>query len=107
MSPTVLHIDFKTLRQAYVEVKNFIEAESASHVSSLNTRIEEDLGCAGDDNADLLDRFITKYNLDITGFDYSTHFLSEGELFGSGVVLLRLLSRSCASCPILTEILLT
>lgn len=92
MQPTVLHIDFKTLRQAYVEVRNFIEEESASSVSSLNIRIEEDLGCAGDDNAELLEKFIKKYNLDITGFDHSKHFLSEGELFGSGIVLLQLLS---------------
>lgn len=92
MSPTVLHLDFKTLRQAYVEVKTFIEEESVGSVSSLTTRIEEDLGCAGDDNADLLNKFITKYNLDITGFDYSNHFLSEGELFGSGIALLQLLS---------------
>lgn len=92
MSPILLHLDFKTLRQAYNEVKNFIETESASSVSSLNTKIEEDLGCAGDDNAELLEKFVTKYNLDITGFDYSKHFLSEGELFDSGTVLLMLLS---------------
>lgn len=92
MPPTLLHLDFKTLRQAYNEVKNFIETESASSVPSLNTKIEEDLGCAGDDNAEFLEKFVTTYNLDITGFDYSKHFLSEGELFDSGTVLLMLLS---------------
>ena len=54
MSPIIQQFEFKTLRQAYIEVKAFIEEESASRVSSLNTKIEEDLGCAGDDNAELL-----------------------------------------------------
>ncbi len=35
---------------------------------------------------------MTKYKLDATGFDYSKHFLSEGELFGSGAALLRILT---------------
>lgn len=90
MTPTVLHIDFKTLRQAYIEVKFFVEKEVGDNVSSLKTKIEDDLGCAGDDNYELLEKFVTKYKLDVTGFDYSKHFLSEGELFGSGAALLTL-----------------
>ncbi len=92
MTPTVLRSDFKTLRQAYLEVKTFIEKEVGDEVLSLETKIEDDLGCAGDDNWELLEKFATKYQLDISGFDYSEHFLSEGELFGSGAALLTLLT---------------
>jgi hypothetical protein len=91
MTPTVLHSDFKTLRQAYTKVKSFIEEEVGDEVSSLKAKIEDDLGCAGDDNYELLEKFVTKYKLDATGFDYSKHFLSEGELFGSGAAFWTLL----------------
>jgi hypothetical protein len=91
MKVTVLHSDFKTLRQAYIEVKTFIENELGNKGFSLNARIEHDLGCAGDDNYELLEKFVTKYKLDITGFEYSKHFLSEGELFGSDAALWTLL----------------
>ena len=92
MTPTVLHSDFKTLRQAYMEVKSFVEKEVGDEISSLKTKIEDDLGCAGDDNYELIEKFVTKYKLDVTGFDYSKHFLSEGELFDSGAALLTLLT---------------
>jgi len=92
MIPTILQSDFKSLRQAYIEVKTFIEKQVGDEVLSLNTKIEDDLGCAGDDNWELLKKFVVKYNLDDTGFDYSKHFLSEGELFGSGSALLTLLT---------------
>ena len=75
-----IYVDFKSLRQAYKEVKTFIEYEVGSDVYSLNTKIEDDLGCAGDDNYELLDKFVTKYKLDYADFDYSKHFLSEGEI---------------------------
>ena len=91
MTHTVLHSDFKTLREAYLEVKFFVEKEIGDEVSSLKTKIEDDLGCAGDDNYELLEKFVTKYKLDTAGFDYSKHFLSEGELFVSGVALWTLL----------------
>ena len=91
MTQQIYYSDFKTLRQAYNEVKSFIEKETYDEVLSLNTKIESDLGCAGDDNWELLEKFVTKYKLDITGFDYSKHFLSEGELFGSGAALGKLL----------------
>ena len=90
-TPIILHSDFKTLRLAYLEVKAFVENELGDEVLSLNTKIEDDLGCAGDDNWELLEKFVTKYRLDTTGFDYSKHFLSEGELFGSGAALWTLL----------------
>jgi hypothetical protein len=92
MTPTVLHSDFRTLRQAYIEVKSFVEKVLGDEVSSLKTKLEDELGCAGDDNYELLERFVTKYKLDTTGFDYSKHFLSEGELFGSEAAFWTLLS---------------
>lgn len=88
----IVHSDFKTLRHAYTEVKAFLEKELGTKVSCLKTKIDADLSCAGDDNLELLEKFIRKYNLDISGFDYSKHFLSEGELFGSGSAFLMLLS---------------
>ncbi len=84
--------DFKTLRQAYLEVKQFLETETGDTVISLKTQIDNDLGCVGDDTWELIEKFVTKYKLDPTGFDYSKHFLSEGELFGSGPALLTLLT---------------
>jgi len=92
MSVTVIESDFRTLRQAYLEVKAFLETEVYDEEPlNLKTRLYNDLGCAGDDNYELLEKFVTKYNLDPTGFDYSKHFLSEGELFNSGTALLQLL----------------
>ena len=83
--------NFSTLRQSYNEVKGFIEKETDLTVSNLDTKIESDLGCAGDDNLELLEKFVTKYKLNTTGFDYTKHFLSEDELFGSGAALLTIL----------------
>ncbi len=91
MRKTKLHIDFKTLRQSYLEVKAFIERESGATVESIHTKIEDDLGCAGNDNLEILEKFADKYKLDTTDFDYSKHFLSEGELFNSGTALLGLI----------------
>jgi hypothetical protein len=91
MKDTVYITDFKALRKAYVEVKGFLEEESFEEVSSIYTKVVADLGIAGDDNWEMLTRFVTKYKLEATGFDYSRHFLSEGELFNSGTALLQLL----------------
>jgi len=91
MTEILYHTNFKTLRSAYLEVKSFIEKESADEITSLNTRIENDLGMAGDDNYELLEKFVVKYNLIAQDFDYSKHFLSEGELFNSGTALITLL----------------
>ena len=91
MTKTLHCTNFKSLRAAYLEVKVFIENEVGDTVTSLSIRIENDLGCAGDDNWELLAKFVAKYNLETTGFYYSRHFLSEGELFNSGTALLNLL----------------
>jgi hypothetical protein len=91
MTETLHYTDFKTLRLAYIEVKSFIENESGDAITSLNTRIENDLSMAGDDNLELLEKFVAKYELGVTGFDYSKRFLSEGELFNPGTALIHLL----------------
>ncbi|MFP9100137.1 hypothetical protein ACLI09_13890 [Flavobacterium sp. RHBU_24] len=83
--------DFATLKKAYLEVKGFLEEESWENVKSLSTTVENDLGLYGDDNYYMLIKFIDKYQLEEDGFDYSTHFLSEGELFNSGTMFLHLL----------------
>ncbi len=92
MTSTIYSSNFRTLRQAYVEVKRFIEENSFDTVTSLNTRIEEDLGMSGDDNYNLLVKFVKKYKLDVLGFDYNKHFLSEGEIiFDPGIMLYSIL----------------
>ena len=90
MADIIYHSDFRTLRQAYLEVKHFIEKEACVKVDSLKTKIVEDLGCSGDDNCDLLSKFVTKYKLDVTNFNYSKHFESEMELFDSSATVLNL-----------------
>ena len=68
---TTITSDYKSLKLAYVEVKTFIEEAVGTEVNSLQTKIDEDLGCAGDDNYELIVKFVEKYNLDYTGFNYS------------------------------------
>lgn len=91
MTATAHYIDFKHLREAYHEVKAFIETESGVDVAALDDRLYADLGCAGDDAYELLEKFVVKYNLDATGFDFMKHFNSEYELFGSWGSLVTLL----------------
>lgn len=82
MRKIVYTADFAALRKAYAEVKTFMEAEAwDDETVTLKTAIAEDLGMYGDDNLELLVKFAGKYNLDIESFDYSKHFLYEGELF--------------------------
>ena len=91
MEHSLFYTDFKTARAAYIEVKSFIEAEAYDKVTSLKTKIAEDLGCYGDDNWYLLNKFVIKYNLDARTFDYSKHFVSESEVFNSGIVFIKIL----------------
>lgn len=82
MQNQVYSADFATLKNAYKEVKGFLEGEVWNDEKvNLRTTIVNDLGLEGDDNLELLEKFVEKYNLDYSDFDYSKHFLSEGELF--------------------------
>jgi hypothetical protein len=93
MPDNTYHTEFRKIREAYIEVKNFIEQETGldSDDISLKTKIKEDLGCSGDDNLELLEKFVTKYNLDTAGFDYSKHFEGEMELYDSHAAFLNIL----------------
>jgi hypothetical protein len=91
MDKQILYTDFRNLRRSYREVRSFLESETSEKDISLKSRIVKDLGCAGDDNWELLTKFVTKYNLKAEGFVYSDHFLSEGELFGSSAALWNLI----------------
>lgn len=87
-------IEFEKLRHAYVTVKSFLESASGIQVTSINNKIEEDLGLSGDDNYYLLEEFVTKFELDYKDFNYDKHFYSEGELVGSGAAIVNLLTLS-------------
>ena len=87
----IKQIEYKTLKHAYMTVKAFLEEESGMEVDSIKTRIAEDLVMFGDDNYDLLFKFVNRFELDHKGFQYDKHFHSEGELFDSLAVLYGLL----------------
>ena len=94
MEQEVRQIEFQKLKFAYQIVKRFLEEESCEEIDSLDTKIVADLGMAGDDNWDMLIRFVKKFELNYNSFEYDKHFYSEGELFGSGPALYNLLSLS-------------
>ena len=77
----ILRFDYKAIREAYREIKTFIENKTGGEIDNLKTTIENDLGCTGDDSYELISEFIKKYKLDPVGFEFSKHFLNEGELF--------------------------
>lgn len=85
-------IKFKELRKAYQEVKLFLEQETDGKITSTKKDIEEDLQIAGGDTYELMEKFISVYQLDAQGFDVRKHFLNEGEQFTSGIVISQLLS---------------
>ena len=89
MSEDVIRkVEFSKLRAAYSTVKEFIQAESWDTENiRLKTRIDADLGLSGDDNYELLEKFVKRFSLDHSKFRYDQHFHSEGELFGSGAAL--------------------
>jgi Protein of unknown function (DUF1493) len=92
MDSEVKQLRFSDLRKAYVIVRDFIQYESGMDVKFLDSRIDQDLGISGDDNYELLEKFVEKFQLDHDKFDYLKHFYSEGELFGSGAVLINMLT---------------
>lgn len=83
MEDQVVYIEFEKLRLAYKAVKGFLEKESCRKVDNLSIRVAGDLGIVGDDNLELLERFVEKFELNYQGFNYPKHFHSEAELFGS------------------------
>ncbi|HYH14311.1 MAG TPA: DUF1493 family protein [Flavisolibacter sp.] len=88
MAVTTYHKEYSEVKQAYLEVKSFLKAETGEEDITLKTQIGNDIGYDGDDSLELLEKFITKYGLDIEGFDFSKHFLTEGEIAdGVGPIL--------------------
>ena len=75
------------MKQSYIEVKNFLEKTTKEKVENVDVLIEKDLFLSGLDNESLLIEFIEKYDIDFSKFDYSKHFLSEGELANGFQVL--------------------
>jgi hypothetical protein len=73
---------YTEIKDAYLEVRKFLEHASGEKINSLNTKIVDDLKFWGDDNYFLLIEFIEKYNLNFENFDYDKHFDSEGEFIG-------------------------
>lgn len=83
---------YSELKKAHESVMNFMASEYPNEPIHLNSRIADDLGIWGDDNYDLLSKFIERFQLDHSGFNYTEHFHSEAELFGSRASLITLLS---------------
>lgn len=87
-------IEFEKLRHAYVTVKYFLETEGYEKVTSLDNKINANLGLSGDDNYELLEKFVAKFELDHSNFNYDNHFYSEEELFGSDIAIANFLTLS-------------
>ena len=90
----IIEIEFSKLRFAYVAVKEFLELESSEKLLSNNDQIYGDLGLSGDDNVEVLEKFVKKFELDYSQFNYKEHFHSEGELYGSEAAFWNLLTLS-------------
>ena len=84
-------VEFEKLKLAYITVKSFREKEAGENVESLKTKIAEDLSFYGDDNYYMLTKFVEKFELDHTDFNYDEHFHSEGEIANSEIALYNLL----------------
>ncbi len=70
---------FAQKRDAYTLVVQFVQKHHRCKVSSCRQKIDADLGIFGDDNLELIEAFVEKFDLDMTGYDHDAHFLSEGE----------------------------
>ena len=73
----ILYVDFTTLRQWYIEVKNFLEKTTKEKVENVDVLIEKDLFLSGLDNESIMEEFVEKYNLDFSKFNFSEHFLND------------------------------
>ncbi len=74
-----MRFKYTEIKNAYLEIKKFLEYKSSMTVKDLNTTIVDDLGLWGDDNLFLLEAFLNKYDVDFSKFNYDAHFDSEGE----------------------------
>jgi Protein of unknown function (DUF1493) len=83
--------NFKTLRNAYLEVQKFLEEETFTKVKSLDFKIEEHGRIAGDDIKEMMYKFSQKYNIDFQHFDFHKHFQSEGEIINPYILIFNLI----------------
>ncbi|MDT3403622.1 DUF1493 family protein [Mucilaginibacter terrae] len=104
--PQYKAISFAQLRQAHQKVKHFLEDESFDQVTSLQTKIGDGLGLAGDDVEDLLVKFVQDNKLNWGSFRFDEHFHSEGELFSSSLAMGNL-TRFIINLPIMLFNLIT
>jgi hypothetical protein len=77
----VKEITYSELKQNYDEVLPFLQDYTLEYNVNNKTKIVADLQLWGDDNLDLLYKFVKKYHLDFSNFKYGDHFESEGEIF--------------------------
>ncbi len=84
----IRQLPYIELKDAYQTVKCFVEGQTHAKIYSLRGDIEEQLGIAGDDTEELLEKFIKTFGLSANGFAFDEHFYSEGEQFGSGPLLI-------------------
>jgi hypothetical protein len=67
-------LPFSQLRQAHTTVKQFIVDETGCEIDSLNNKIEEHLGIAGDDTEELLQKYNKQFGLSADGLSSTNTF---------------------------------
>lgn len=74
-----LPVKYSELRSTTVSVIEFLKSEYWwEDNSNLKTIIEDDLGITGDDASELMEKFSTKFNVDLAGFNFMKFFSPEG-----------------------------
>lgn len=92
--PVIKEIEFEKVKHAYFVVKIFLDKESTIKPNSVRNGLTKDLSNFGDDGYELLEKFVEKFELRHSGFEFNKHFHSEHELFGSGTTLVNLINLS-------------
>lgn len=66
----------------FKEISDFIVKTVGCDISEISeeTRLRKDLGVAGQDGVELMDKFFTQFEIEVEEFNYSNYF--EGEGFG-------------------------
>jgi hypothetical protein len=63
-----------------MEVMAFVAEETHYRLERINTttRIADDIGCDGDDAYELFEAFARRFDVDLSGIQWNSHFASEG-----------------------------
>lgn len=77
-----------TDEQVFERVKGLVADETGKALDkiSMETRLQSDLGVAGDDGEDLLVRFQEEFSADMSRLRYDAHFEAEGVPLGCGLL---------------------